>query len=323
VSFAAPVLLVFLLAVPAAVAGYLWLERRRDSRAAGWASPALLPNLVERPASWRRHLPMALLLAGVALLLVGFARPRTSIKVKRQEATVVLVLDVSGSMAAKDAKPSRLGAARAVALRFVDQLPKGYRMALVTFSDHASVVVPATHDLATMRGAIARAKSGPQGTALADAVSRAVDVGRSVKGQTHKQRRPPAIAVVFSDGGQTEGRVTPTDAAAKAKKAGIPVSTVTVGTPDGVVLQPLKGGFTERIQVPAQVSVLQSIARGSAGRFYPSVSAVDVKATYRDLGSRLGRQNKKVEVTSAAAGGGLVLMLAGAVLSGLWFRRFP
>jgi Ca-activated chloride channel homolog len=323
VSFAAPVLLLFLLAVPAAVAGYIWLERRRESRAAGWATPSLLPNLVERPPSWRRHLPTALLLAGVALLLVGFARPRTSVSVKRQDATVVLVLDVSGSMAAKDAKPTRLGAARTAALRFVDKLPKGYRMSLVTFSDHAAVVVPATHDLSMMRAAIARAKSGPQGTALAEAVSRAVDVGVSVKGQAQGQRRPPAIVVLFSDGGQTAGRITPAQAAAKAKKAGIPVSTIAVGTPDGVVLQPLQGGFTERIQVPAQPASLQSIAAGSGGRFYSSIVSVDVKTIYGDLGSRVGRQNKTVEVTAVAAGGGLVLMLAGAVLSGAWFRRFP
>jgi Ca-activated chloride channel family protein len=323
VSFAAPVLLVFLLAVPAAVAGYLWLERRRDSRAADWAAPALLPNLVKRPPTWRRHLPTALLLAGVALLLVGFARPRASVSVKQQDATVVLVLDVSGSMAAKDAQPSRLAVARAAALRLVDALPKGYRMALVTFSDHAAVAVPATHDPEAMRAAIARAKSGPQGTALADAVARAVDVGLSVKKQGQNQRRPPAIVVLFSDGGQTAGRVTPEQAAAKAKKSAIPVSAVAVGTPDGFVLQPLRGGFTERIQVPAQAAVLQSIAHGSAGRFYPSVSAVDTKTIYRDLGTRVGRRNKTVEVTAAAAGGGLVLMLAGAVLSGVWFRRFP
>jgi Ca-activated chloride channel family protein len=323
VSFAAPVLLIFLLAVPAAVAGYLWLDRRRDARAAGWAAPALLPNLVERPPSWRRHLPTALLLAGVALLLVGFARPRTTISQKRQEATVVLVLDVSGSMAAKDAQPTRLGAARTAALNFVDKLPKGYRMALVTFSDHAAVTVPATHDLTVMRAGIARAKSGPQGTALAEAVSRAVDVGISVKGQTKAAPRPPAIVVLFSDGGQTAGRVTPAQAAAKAKKSGVPVSTVSVGTPDGVVLQPLKGGFTERIQVPVQPAALQSIARGSGGRFYAGVSTVDVKSIYSDLGSRVGHQNTTVEVTAAAAGGGIVLMLAGAVLSGVWFRRFP
>jgi Ca-activated chloride channel family protein len=323
VSFLAPLLLLCLLAVPAAVAGYLWLERRREGRAAGWAAPSLLPNLVERPPAWRRHLPTALLLAGVALLLVGFARPRTSVSVKRQEATVVLVLDVSGSMAAKDAQPTRLGAARAAALQFVDKLPKGYRMALLTFSDHAAVVVPATHDLTVMRAAIARAKSGPQGTALAEAVSRAVDIGVSVKGQTQGQRRPPAIVVLFSDGGQTAGRVTPAQAAAKAKKAGIPISSVTVGTADGVVLQPLKGGFTERIQVPAQPASLQTIATGSAGRFYSSIASVDVNTIYRDLGSRVGNQNKTVEVTAVAAGGGLVLMLAGAVLSGVWFRRFP
>jgi Ca-activated chloride channel family protein len=242
--------------------------------------------------------------------------------VKRQEATVVLVLDISGSMAAKDAQPSRLGAARAAALRFVDKLPKGYRMALVTFSDHAAVSVPATHDLTAMRAAIARAKSGPQGTALAEAVTRAVDVGVSVKGQT-TNRRPPAVVVLFSDGGQTAGRVTPAQAAAKAKKARIPVSTVSVGTPDGVVLQPLKGGFTERIQVATQPAVLKQIAQGSSGRFYSSIAAVDVKTIYRDLGSRVGRQSKTVEVTAAAAGGGLVLMLAGAALSGLFFRRFP
>ena len=322
-SFAAPLLLIFLLAVPAAVAGYLWLERRRDARAAGWAAPALLPNLVERPPSWRRHLPTALLLAGVALLLVGFARPRTSVSVKRQEATVVVVLDVSGSMAAKDAQPTRLGAARSAALQFVDKLPKGYRMALVTFSDHAAVSVPATHDLTLMRTRIARTKSGPQGTALAEAVSRAVDVGVSVKGQAQNERRPPAIVVLFSDGGQTAGRMTAAQAAAKAKKSGIPVSTVAVGTPDGVVFQALQGGFTERIQVPSQPAALQAIAGGSAGRFYPNLAAVDEKAIYSDLGSRVGHQNKTVEVTAAAAGGGLVLMLAGAVLSGLWFRRFP
>jgi Ca-activated chloride channel family protein len=322
VSFAAPVLLVCLIAVPVAVAGYLWLERKRDARAAGWATPALLPNLVERPPSWRRHLPTALLLAGVALLLVGFARPRTTIKVKRQEATVVLVLDVSGSMAAKDVQPSRLRGARAAALRFVDALPHGYRMSLVTFSDHAAVAVPATHDLDAMRVAIARAKSGPQGTALADAVTRAVDVGLSVHGPAATNKRPPAIVVLFSDGGQTAGRVTPKQAAAKAKKANIPVTAVAVGTQDGIVLQPLKGGFVERFQVPVQPAVLQTIARGSGGRF-ARLSEIDVKASYRALGSRVGRRDKTVEVTAAAAGGGMVLMFAGALLSGLWFRRLP
>ena len=321
-SFFAPILLVFLLLVPAVVAGYLWLDRWRDQRAAAWAPPALLPNMAGRPPSWRRHLPVALLLVGVALLLVGFARPAATMTVKKQEATVVLVLDVSGSMAARDSLPTRLAAAKSVALRYVDALPKGYRVSVVTFSDHAAVTASPTHDLTGVRTAIAKAKAGPQGTALADAVVQAVAVGRSVKG-AQKGTRPPAVIVLLSDGGQTAGHVSPQQAGAAAKKAGIPVSAVALGTPDGVVVQPLKGGFTERIQVPVQPAALQQIARASGGRFYQGAGSVDVKATYAGLGSRVGKTHKTVEVTAATAGGGIVFILAGALLSGLWFRRFP
>jgi Ca-activated chloride channel homolog len=320
VSFASPWLLLLLVVVPAAFSAHVWFERRRDRRAAGWAAPALLPNMVARPAPWRRTLPTALLLAGVALLLVGFARPHAHLTVKRQDATVVLVMDVSGSMAANDLRPSRLAAERATALRFVDRVPRGYRMAVVAFSDHAAVVAPATHDLVQVRATLARLKTGPQGTALADAVARGVQVAASVHGDPGA-KRPPAIVVLMSDGGQTAGRVTPQQAAARAKRAGFPVSAVAFGTPDGVVEQKLKGGFAERIQVPAQPAVLQRIAQLSGGRFAPGPAAVDVAAMYRELGSRTGHRQKNVEVTSAAAAGGLALLLAGAVLSGVWFRR--
>jgi hypothetical protein len=101
------------------------------------------------------------------------------------------------------------------------------------------------------------------------------------------------------------------------------VSTVLVGTPDGVVQQKLKGGFTERIQVPAQPQSLETIARGSGGRFTGGVAAVDVKGAYDELGSRTGRRKKTIEVSAAAAGGGLAFVLAGGLLSGLWFRRIP
>jgi Ca-activated chloride channel homolog len=321
VSFASPILLVCLLLIPLAVAAYVWLDRRHDERAAAWAAPSLLPNLVERPPNWKRHLPTILLLLGLLLLLVGFARPKATIKVKDQEATVVLVLDVSGSMASKDVKPTRLRAVKVAALRFVDKLPKGYRMSLITFSDHVAVSVPATHDMTAMRDAIQRAKTGPQGTALADAVSRAVDVARRVRG-TGGKNRPPAVAVLFSDGGQTAGRITPQQAAQKAQKYKIPVSAVAVGTPDGIVEQPLRGGFTERLQVPVQPAVLRTIAQGSGGSMV-QLRSVETKPVYKALGSRVGRTKKNVEVTAAAAGAGLVLMLGGALLSGLWFRRLP
>lgn len=321
-SFEAPLLLAFLLLVPAVVAAVVWLERQRTSRAAAWASPGLLENMVPRPAGWQRYLPTGLLLAGLSLLLVGFARPQATIHVKRQDATVVVVLDVSGSMAAKDSPPTRLGAARAAAERIVDRLPGGYRMAVVTFSDHAAVVQPPTQDLASVRAVLARAHTGPQGTALADAVARAVAVSRTV-GPSTNGSRPPAVVVLFSDGGQTAGRYTPGQAAALAKKFHIPVSAVSVGTPDGIVQQEVKGGYQERIQVPIQPAALQAIAQGSGGRFYSHVIDFEPTTLFQELGSRVGKKSKRVEVTSAAAAGGLAFMLVGGLLSGIWFRRVP
>lgn len=318
-SFAAPGLLLWLLAIPVTVAAYALYERRRDRRAAAWATPALLPNMVERPPSWRRHLPFALLLVGLALLLVGFARPKTTHTVNRQEATLVIVLDVSGSMAANDLQPSRLAVAQAIAYRLVDKLPKGYRVSVIRFSDHSAVVAPPTRDLTRVRQAIAGARSGPQGTALAEAVSHAVVVAKSVPAQgSHK---PPATIVVLSDGGLTAGNVTPQQAARRAASAKVPVFSVLLGTPQGVVQQKLRGGFTERIEVPASDAALQLFARSTGGRVWTNAGVVDPGTIYRDLGSRTGTQRKTVEVTAAAAGGGIAFMLVGAALSGLWFRR--
>src|SRR5262249_28565799 len=140
VTFIAPEQLVWLLLIPAAYIGLRLLERVRADKRAAWASPSLIPNMVTAPPRWRRTLPAALLLVGAALLLVGFARPTTKVTVKRQQATLVLVLDVSGSMLADDSRPTRLAAAKRVALQYVDALPKGYRASVVTFSDHSAVV---------------------------------------------------------------------------------------------------------------------------------------------------------------------------------------
>lgn len=320
--FEAPALLVFLLVVPAAVAGVVWLERHRSDRASAWAPAGLLENMVTQPPTWRRYLPPALLLAGVTLLLVGFARPQATVHQKRQDATVVLVVDESGSMAAHDAPPTRLGAVKAAVGKFLDRLPEGYRVAVVSFTDHAAVVQPPTRDLDAVRAVIARAKTGEQGTALGEAVARGVHVALKVKPKPG-EKQPPAVAVVFSDGGQTAGRVTPQQAGQFARQSRIPVSAVSVGTRDGVVQQKLRGGFTERIQVPVQPGSLQTIARASGGRFYPHVIDADPAGIYQELGSRVGTEPKRVEVTAAAAAGGLGFMLAGGLLSGAWFRRMP
>jgi Ca-activated chloride channel family protein len=323
VSFSSPILLLCLLIVPVAVWVTLELEKWRARRSTAWAPAALQPNMVARPPAWKRHLPTALLLVGVAILLVGFARPKATFDVSSQEATLVLVLDVSGSMAAHDAQPTRLGAAKLVADQFVQKLPHKYRVSVVTFSDHSAVVAAPTHDLDRVRQVIANARTGPQGTALASAVVRAVQVGASVKGSSGSSKRPPAVVVVLSDGGQTAGRITPQQAVQVARKAKIPVAAALVGTPNGVVTQALQGGYTERIQVPADATTLRAIANGSGGAFYPSPATVDVKRTYDRLGSRVGKTRKTVEVTAAAAGAGLAFMLVGGLLGGAWFRRLP
>ncbi len=143
----------------------------------------------------------------------------------------------------------------------------------------------------------------------------------SVKG-TVEGKRPPGVVVVLSDGGQTSGRTTIAQATQKARGAGIPVSTILLGTPNGLVHQKLKDGYTEQIQVPAQPQTLQQLATGTSG-FYMQGENVDVKRVYDELGSRVGQRKKTVEVTAALAAGGLVFMLAGGLLSGAWLRRLP
>ena len=318
-SFIAPVLLVLLLAVPVAAGGYVRLDRRRARRAADWGSPALVPNLVARSPGRRRHIPAALLLAGTALLLVGFARPKATITVTRNEATVVLVLDVSGSMAATDVAPSRLGAAKAAAARLVAGLPERYQVAVVTFSDHAAVVAAPTRNRPAVLAALSRAKTGPQGTALTTAVQRAVQVTQVVPAEG--KSRPPAVAIVFSDGGQTARGPSPTQVGAAAAKAHVPVTAVAVGTPNGIVRQALPGGYTEQFAVPVESTTLRTITAASGGRLSSGIDAAFLRSVVANLRARAGHEHKHVEVTAAAAGAGVVFMLAGALASGLWFRR--
>ncbi|HZQ82770.1 MAG TPA: VWA domain-containing protein [Gaiellaceae bacterium] len=321
-SFESPWLLLVLLGLPAIVVAFVFLDEWRHSRSAAWAPLPLQANMVRRPPALVRILPFALFMVALALLAVGFARPTASWHVKSQEATVVLVLDKSGSMAANDESPTRFAAAKAIIRRFMSKLPHGYEFSLVSFSNDVSVVTPPTHDLTQVDAALARQKTGPEGTALMEAVEKAVQVGASVKG-TVKGRRPPAVVVVVSDGGQNFGRTTVQQATKAARAAKTPVSTIALGTPNGIVRQKIKGGYTEQIQVPAQPATLQQLARGTGGFFQRGAAGANVKQIYDELGSRVGQRKKTVEVTSGLAAGALAFMLAGGILSGVWLRRVP
>src|SRR5215212_2351184 len=144
-TFADPVLLFGLLVVPAALLGYRLIQRRRSRYAVRFTNVALLENLVPRTPAWRRHVPPALYLVAMAALVIALARPSMTLGVPREEATIVLAIDVSRSMRATDVEPTRLAAAQEASSAFVDQLPAKFKVGLVAFStDARTLVMPTT-----------------------------------------------------------------------------------------------------------------------------------------------------------------------------------
>jgi Ca-activated chloride channel family protein len=321
VSFQWPLALLALLVVPLAVAAYVLVDRRRARQAARFGNPALFPNVVARAPGRLRHLPVAILVLALAALAVGVARPHATISVPREEATVILAVDVSRSMTATDVHPTRLAAARSAARRFLEQIPDSFRVGVVVFATRAQVTAPPTDDREVTLSAISNVRPG-EGTALGEAIDLALKAARSAPGERPDERVPASI-LVLSDGAQTQGRVTPQQAARRARAARIPVFTVVLGTDEGVVERRLVGGFTERIRVPPDPRALREVATASGGEFFTAAGAEQLRKVYDELGSRLGRREKEAEVTVAFAGAGMALFLVAGALSTLILRRLP
>jgi Ca-activated chloride channel family protein len=320
VSFDRPLALLVLLVIPLAAAAYVAFDRHRRRDVARFATPALYPNVVARSPGRLRHVPVIVLLGALTVLLTGFARPHATLSVKREEATVMLALDVSRSMTARDVRPSRLGAAQAAARSFLDDVPDSYQVGVVTFATRASVAAAPTEDRNFASAALSQARSG-EGTALGEAITLSLQAAGRV--QTADGERPPASILLISDGAQTVGRTTPLQAAQRARRTGTPVFTVALGTPDGIVERRLTGGFTERIRVPPDPASLQRVAKASGGEFFAALDQEELQQVYDELGSRIGKRDKRSEVTVAFAGGGMVLLLAAGALSTLFLRRLP
>ena len=325
-SFASPMALWALVLVPIAIAGYIWFQRRRVRDASEFVSPALFPNVVDKVPGWQRHLPIALLLLAVTALLVGFARPHATLSEPSEEATVVLAIDTSRSMGAKDVAPTRLAAAQASARAFIDKLPKKYRVAVVAFSSQPQVVSAPTVDRAFVTAAINNLRVG-QGTALGDGLANAIQVATGVP--PGKKPTPGSKPVAVGDPdhlGRRAGRrhgADPARRSARARAAKIPVFTALLGTPDGIVNVPLVGGYNEQIRVPTNPGAMRTVALQTGGKFYTAPTQKDLSSVYRDLKSRLGSTNTDEEITVLFAAIGAVLLLAGCMLSALWFRRIP
>ena len=319
-SFQWPLALVGLVVVPLLVLAYVLRERHRSEFATRFTSPTLLPNLVDAAPSWRRHVPLALLLVGLTAMLVGVARPHATVSVKREQATVILDIDTSISMGADDVRPTRLGAARALARAFLEQIPAKYRIAIVGFSGRAYVALPPTDDRELAHTAL-RSLHTAEGTSLGDAIALSTQLAR--RQRAGDGTVPPAAIVVISDGSQQSGSTTPLTAAQRARAAHIPVYAVAVGTPDGVIQVPLAGGFQAQLRVPASPETLQAVAQLTGGRFFAAPSAARLRDVYHRLGSRLGKRRESREITDLFAGGSAALLLVGGALSALWFRRVP
>jgi Ca-activated chloride channel family protein len=325
VSFASPVALWALVLVPIAAGAYIWFQRRRVRDAAEFVSPALFPNVVDQVPGWRRHLPVALLLLAVTALLVGFARPHATLSERSEQATVVLAIDTSRSMGARDVAPTRLAAAQASARKFLAGLPKKYRVAVVAISSAPQVVSAPTADRGFVLQAINDLRIG-QGTAIGDGLANAIQVATGVppgKKAPVGSKKIPSAVLVISDGAQDGGLITIPQAIARARAAKVPVFTALLGTSQGVVNVPLLGGYNEQIRVPTDPGALQNIASQTGGRYYATPTQADLTAVYKDLKSRLGKTRTDEEITVAFAALGAVLLVAGSMLSALWFRRIP
>jgi len=353
-SFGAPLLLLALLAVPLAVGIYLLAERRRMRYAVRYTNVDVLALVVGGGRQWRRLVAPVLFLLALTTLCIAVARPHVHTLVTNDKATVVLVLDVSGSMQSNDVKPTRLAAAQKALDLFLSRVPKRLKVGLVLFAGEAEVATPPTTDHALVRQAVDDADQfqGYSGTAIGDALAVAVQIGlesvgisssgtsaapstnpRSLASYVAAAPTPSEglVSILFlSDGRQNRGLLQPLQGAERAKQAGIPVFTVAFGTNGGSLpgFAPFgnaNGGgfFTGGNSLKPDPATLRAIAHVTGGTFFRAKTAQSVQSAYTKLGSSLGRTRSSVEITSWFLAIAALLLVAAGGLSALWSPRIP
>jgi len=321
-TFRDPAMLAGLILLPLGALVYVSMMRRRRQEAARFANPALLPNLVTSRPGWRRHLPPALILLALGVLVLAMARPQRTVAAPQRAATVMMVTDISGSMNATDVEPDRLTAATKSARRLTDELPSEFRLGLVTFADFAEVQAPPTTDRSPVRSALDRLRA-VGGTAMALGLQRALDLARMPVPDERGTgtRRLPAVLVLLSDGKDTQSAISPLDVAREAARQDVPIYAIALGTPTGEVEVRDQFGFSQRIQVPPDTETLREVARISRGRYFAAPDAARLESIYAGLGTRLSSKPEQREVTAAFAAGAIVLLLTGGAFSLRWFGR--
>jgi Ca-activated chloride channel family protein len=334
-TFAWPEMLLALLGVPVLLFLYGRLQHRRHRIAATYGELGLNhPELTGRSEA-RRHIPPALFLIGLIILMVAAARPQMTVSLPRQVGTVILAFDVSGSMAADDVKPTRIEAAKTAARDFVGGEPPSVDIGVVAFSDSGFSVQVPTDDKDAVLGAINRL--APQlGTSLASGIYMSLSIIEPNKGQgplsysiltpaptatptaVPQGYHAPAAIVLLTDGENNENP-DPLAAAKAAADRGVRVYTVGLGSPTGATLE--INGFSIHTQLDEDL--LKQIADTTGGAYYGAEDQGELQAVYRDLATKLTIKPEKTEVTSLFAGAGALVLLIAGIISLIWYGRVP
>jgi Ca-activated chloride channel family protein len=316
-SFGAPLGLLALLALPIALLALHAARQRRTTYAVRFPAAATLARAAGTVSPWRRHVPTVLALAAIAALALALAKPQRTVAVPVEGASVVLVTDHSGSMAATDVEPDRLSAAKDAAETFLDKLPQATRVGIVAYSDGPDGTLAPTTDRDRVRATI-EAQSAGGATATGDALQVALT---TLAPNGRKAARPASAIILLSDGKTTAGR-DPLDVARIAKRLRVPVYTVALGTDDATIPNPVSPQ-SPPISVPPDPETLEAIADVSGGKAFASDDAGQLRSIYSSLGSQLATKHEQREITPGFAGAGLVLLLAAGLLALPRVGRLP
>jgi Ca-activated chloride channel homolog len=334
-SFIWPLMLILLLLLPLCVVLYVRLQRRRRRLAASYGSLGLVQGAAGRQLGVRRHIPPALFLASLAIMIVALARPQTSVAVPRVEGMVLLTFDVSGSMAAEDLQPNRMEAAKVAARAFVEQQPNTVQIGVLAFSDSGLAVQAPTNDQAAVLAAINRL-SPQRGTSLGQGILAALNTIATAnqpppKIYTNLTPTPApsptpvpdgtytSAAIVLLTDGENNENPNPLEVAQLAADRGVRIYTIGIGSTSGTTLH--VNGFT--VHTSLDEPMLQQIAQVTEGDYYHAASGDDLRAIYENLGLQLVIKPEDTEVTALFAGAGMLLLLIGALCSMLWLSRAP
>jgi Ca-activated chloride channel homolog len=327
---------------PALVVLYLWLLHRRKKSTVRFASVALVKQALGKGPGWRRHVPPALLLMAIVVLLVSTARPTAVITLPSQQETIILAMDVSGSMRATDVKPSRIVAAQDAAKTFVNELPRSVRVGVVSFAGTAAVVQAPTLSREDVIAAIdrfqlQRATAIGSGIVLSLATlfpdagidlsqitgARPMPAGFGEKKKDKPEFKPvepgsynSAAIILLTDGQRTTGPDT-LEMAKLAAERGVRVYTVGIGTTSGEIIG--FEGWSMRVRLDEET--LKNVALLTRAEYFYAGTAEDLKKVYRSLSSKLVVEKRETEVTAFFAALGALLTLLAAGMSVWWFGR--